>query len=98
MSQFMVEIELPVVMTEEFARKIPAQRQKVNELMELGCLVSYALTSDRTKLWCVIKAESEIEVMTIVSEFPLIDYMTPTISELMFNNMVALHLPLFSLN
>lgn len=98
MSQFMVEIELPVVMTEDFAKKIPAQRQKVNELMEQGSLVSYALTSDRTKLWCVFKAESEIEVMTIVSEFPLIDYMTPTITELMFNNMVALRLPLFSLN
>lgn len=98
MSQFMVEIELPVVMTEDFAKKIPAQRQKVNELMEQGTLISYALTSDRTKLWCVVKAESEIEVMTIVSEFPLIDYMSPTISELMFNNMVALRLPLFSLN
>ncbi len=98
MSQFMVEIELPVVMTEDFAKKIPAQRQKVNELMEQGSLVSYALTSDRTKLWCVVKAKSEIEVMTIVSEFPLIDYMSPTITELMFNNIVALRLPLFSLN
>jgi muconolactone delta-isomerase len=98
MSQFMVEIQFPAVITEDFAKKIPAQRQKVNELMEQGTLMSYALTSDRSKLWCVVKAESEVEVMTIVSDFPLIDYMSPTISELMFNNMVALRLPLFSLN
>jgi muconolactone delta-isomerase len=94
----MVEIDLPAVMTDEFARKVPAQRQMVNDLMEQGRLMSYALTADRTKLWCVFKAESEIEVMTLMSAFPLIDYMSPTISELMFNNVVALRLPLFSLN
>ncbi len=94
----MVEIELSGVMSEDFASRVPAQRQMVNELMEQGTLISYALTTDRTKLWCVFKAESEIEVMTIMSDFPLIDYMSPTISELMFNNVVALRLPLFSLN
>ncbi len=94
----MVEIQLPGTMTDDFARRVPAQRQMVNDLMEQGKLTSYALTTDRTKLWCVFKAESEIEVMNLMSEFPLIDYMTPTISELMFNNVVALRLPLFSLN
>ncbi|HEV7347481.1 muconolactone Delta-isomerase family protein [Telluribacter sp.] len=98
MSQFMVEIALSEVMTEEFTQKIPAQRQKVNEMMEQGVLMSYALTEDRSKLWCVVKADSEYEVMTIMSEFPLVDYMDFIISELMFNNMVALRLPLFSLN
>ncbi|GAB2800224.1 hypothetical protein GCM10027275_52830 [Rhabdobacter roseus] len=98
MSQFMVEITLPKVMTEDFAAKIPAQRQKVNEMMEQGQLMSYALSGDRSRLWCVVKADSEFEVMTLVSEFPLIEYMDATISELMFNNVVALRLPLFSLN
>ncbi|TDB60790.1 muconolactone Delta-isomerase family protein [Arundinibacter roseus] len=98
MSQFMVEIQLPSVLTEDFARKIPAQRKKVNELMEQGTLMSYALTADRTRLWCVVHADSELEVMAIMSQFPLIDYMEPVISELMFNNVVALRLPLFSLN
>lgn len=94
----MVEIELPDTMSDDFVRRVPAQRQMVNDLMERGTLISYALTTDRTKLWCVFKAESEIEVMTIMSDFPLIDFMSPTISELMFNNVVALRLPLFSLN
>jgi muconolactone delta-isomerase len=98
MSQFMVEIALSEVMTQEFAGKIPAQRQKVNEMMEQGILMSYALADDRSKLWCVVKADTEYEVMTIVSEFPLVDYMDFAISELLFHNMVALRLPLFSLN
>jgi muconolactone delta-isomerase len=98
MSQYMVEIMLPRVITEEFAEKVPAQRLKVNEMMEQGKLMSYALAGDRSKLWCIVKAETEFEVMSIVSEFPLIDYMDPVISELMFNNVVAVRLPLFSLN
>ena len=98
MSHYMVEIALSEVMTEGFAEKIPAQRQKVNEMMEQGVLTSYALAEDRSKLWCIVKADSEYEVMSLVSEFPLIDYMDLAITELMFHNMVALRLPLFSLN
>ncbi|GAB3322789.1 hypothetical protein GCM10027299_18480 [Larkinella ripae] len=98
MSQFMVEFDLPVEMTEEFTVKIPLQRLKVNELMENGKLLTYALSLDRQKLWCVVKAQTEFEVMEIVSEFPLIHFMDPTITELMFNNIVSLRMPLFSLN
>jgi hypothetical protein len=98
MSQFMVEILLPSYMTEEFKEKIPAQRKKITELMENGHLMSCALSDDYAKLWCVVKAETEFDVMSVVSEFPLIDFMEPKISKLMFNNVVALRLPIFSLN
>ena len=73
-------------------------RKKINELMEQGRLMSYALSDDYSRLWCVVRAESEFEVMSLVSEFPLIDYMDPKITKLMFNNVVALRLPMFSLN
>ena len=94
----MVEFDLPVDMTEEFTVKIPLQRLKVNELMESGKLLSYALSLDRQKLWCVVKAQTEFDAIEIISEFPLISYMDPTITELMFNNIVSLRMPLFSLN
>ncbi|MGV3559654.1 hypothetical protein [Larkinella arboricola] len=98
MSQFMVEFALPAEITEEFTVRIPLQRLKVNELMENGKLITYALSFDRQKLWCVVKAQTEFEVMEIVSEFPLINFMDPIITELMFNNIVSLRMPLFSLN
>lgn len=98
MSQYMVEFALPHEMSAEFMMKIPAQRQKVNDLMEDGRILSYSLSMDRQKLWCVVKAQTEYDVMETIADFPLIDYMTPTISELMFNNVVALRMPLFSLN
>jgi hypothetical protein len=66
--------------------------------MEKGFLLSYSLSADRQKLWCIVKAESETDVMESVAEFPLIKYMTPIITELMFHNMVAARIPLFSLN
>ncbi|WP_149241144.1 muconolactone Delta-isomerase family protein [Dyadobacter sp. 32] len=98
MSQYMVEIQLPAFMSEDFKEKIPAQRKKINELMEQGRMMSYALADDYSKLWCVVRAETEFEVMSLISEFPLIDYMEPNINKLMFNNVVAMRLPMFSLN
>ena len=98
MSQFMVEILLPSFMSEDFKEKIPAQRKKINELMEQGRLMSYALADDYSKLWCVVRGATEFEVMSLISEFPLIDYMEPNINKLMFNNVVAMRLPMFSLN
>ena len=99
MSQFMVEFILPDEMTEEFIAKVPRQRLKINQLMEKGKITAYSLAADRTKLWCIIKADNEFDVMNVISEFPLIDFMQPTITELMFNNTAtAVKLPLFSLN
>lgn len=98
MSQFMVEFDLPAEMNEEFMRKIPAQRMKVDEMMGNGTMLSYSLSADRQKLWCILKVESELEVMEMIADFPLINYMRPTINELMFHNMVAARIPLFSLN
>ncbi|GAB3687055.1 hypothetical protein GCM10027592_00120 [Spirosoma flavus] len=98
MSQYMVEFDLPSVMDEDFANLIPAQRLKVEELMEKGVLLSYSLSIDRQKLWCIFKVDSELEAMEYIAEFPLIKYMTPMITELMFHNMIAARIPLFSLN
>ena len=98
MSQFMVEFTLPDDITEAFVQKIPRHRAKVNQMMEQGKINSYALAADRSKIWCIVKADTEYEVMEIIAEFPLIDYLTPVINELMFNNTVALRLPLFTLN
>lgn len=98
MSQFMVEFDLPGEFSEIFMAKIPQQRMKINEFLEEGKIQSYALSMDRQRLWCVVNANTEIEVMQIIGEFPLIDYMKPYITELMFNNAVVLKVPAFSLN
>jgi muconolactone delta-isomerase len=97
MKQYMVDIDLPEFMTEEFLAMIPRQREQIKTLLHEGKIVNYALALDRSKLWTIILAESEDEVMEILSTFPLIHFMTPEIYELAFNNRTQ-RLPMFSLN
>ena len=94
----MVEFELPNPFPEKLIVKIPSQRLLVNQMLEDGKLQSYALSMDRERLWCVVNADDELEVMRIIGEFPLIDYMRPMITELMFNNAIVMKVPAFSLN
>jgi hypothetical protein len=58
---------------------------------------SYALSMDRSVLWVVVEAQSEFEVMEIIANMPLADYMHPFVSELMFYH-TAEKLMQFSLN
>lgn len=93
----MIEFDLPNDLTEDFVAKIPSQRLMVNKLMEEGKLFSYSLSANRSKLWCIVSAESEFEALEIIADFPLIDYMKPKVTELMFHNMLAMMTPI-SLN
>ncbi len=83
---YMVEFELPAEYDENFIALIPAQRRTVNEMMSAGKLQSYALSLDRTKLWAVMLADSELEVLEMIASMPLCEYMKPYISELFFYN------------
>ncbi len=82
----MVEFELPDAFEEEFVALIPEQRRIVNRLLAEGQIRSYSLASDRSVLWAVIEADSEFEVMEIISQLPLSGYTDPYISELMFHD------------
>jgi hypothetical protein len=97
MKQFMVDIDLPEFLTEEFLALIPRQREHVNMLLREGKIVNYALSLDRSKLWTIVWAESEDEVTEILSTFPLTHFVNPEIYELAFNNR-AERIPVFSLN
>lgn len=84
MNHFMIDITLPGLLTEEFISLIPLQRAQVNKLFGEGRLASYALSADRSKLWVTLFAESEEEVMSLVSTFPLKKFMHVQIYRLAF--------------
>lgn len=94
---YMIEFELPDVMSEEFMALIPQQRYIINQMLAEGTIKSYSLSMDRSRLWVVMSAASEMEVMEIVNTFPLRDFMNPHLSELMFHNTADM-LMQFSLN
>lgn len=98
MNQYMVEIDLPTLMTQQFISLIPAQRSMVNELMSDGKIDSYTLSMDRSRLWVIFLMDTESEVIELLESFPIIPYCEFELSELMFHNTMTRQLPVISLN
>ncbi len=97
LKQYMVEFDVPDSLTEEFLELIPEQREAVDSLFTAGKLLSYTVASDRTRVWAVMIAESESELIMNIDELPMTPYMDYDYSELMFYNTVHL-MPAMSLN
>ena len=95
---YMLEIALPEDPDEQFFRLIPDQKEHVDRLMEDGIIRHYALSHDRLRLWVVALASDEDDIRLMLSGFPMIDYMQPEITPLMFADSVSSPLPSFSLN
>ncbi len=83
MEYFLVHSYLPDL-TEEMVRLIPAHRERVEHFRKLGKIVTYAVSADRSELWMTLFAPDEEAVMDVLSKLPLIDYLNPEISMLMF--------------
>jgi len=98
MNQYMVDIDLPEDVTEEFVALIPEQRAQINDLMASGTVISYTLSLDRTKVWAIINANNTAEVQEILEAMPMVDFMASTIYELAFHNVAGSGLPAISLN
>lgn len=96
--QFMVDFRLPTVLSEDFLKLIPHQRNKINKLFREGKLVNYALSLDHSKMWAVVAANSEIEVKEMLVELPLTRFMDFDINMLTLYNSVNAESQVFSLN
>jgi hypothetical protein len=94
----MVEISLPKIMDLEFGNLIPYQRSMIHNLIKKGIIVNYSLSLDRGKLWVVVAARSISEVKNIVGSFPIINYITYTVNELLFHEGSYNPVPHFWLN
>jgi muconolactone delta-isomerase len=95
---WMVELDLPVPISGEFAARIPEQRMRIGKLMSAGTMLSYTLTADRKKLWTVILADSEGEVQEVLESFPIISWTQYSIHELFFHEYALGGIPRMSMN
>ena len=98
MNTYMISIQLPRELTQEFISLIPKQRARINELMDKGKVLQYSLAIDRSQLWVIVFAKSESRAMDIISTFPLIHFMKPQIYELAFHNSISNELPKLIMN
>lgn len=86
---FQVHIKLPEFFTRRFAALIPQQR----ELVKKRTILNYALDMDRKNLWVTVQANSQLEVMDILSTFPIIKEVKVEIYELAFFDSGPVGLP-----
>lgn len=98
MNTYMVIIQLPKQLTDEFLSLVPMQRECINELMNEGKILQYSLAIDRSNLWLTISAHSKAQAVDIVSSFPLIGYMKPHFIELALYNSISTELPKLIMN
>ncbi len=96
-SLYMVEMTVPDYPTDDFFEIIPEHRSKVHELMFKDVIISYSLAHDRSKLWVIIKAGSESELLLHIESLPLTKYLDYTYNELMFMELMPFKMN-FSLN
>lgn len=96
--QYMVDFTLPAEFSPEFTALIPAQRTEVNRLMAADKIASYSLSLDSGKLWAIVNAESELEVLIMINNLPLSRFMESKIALLTFHNAVTKIQTAFSLN
>lgn len=90
---FLVHITLPDVFTRRFYELIPKHRAHINALLEQQIVLSYSLDIERKHVWTVISADSEQEVMDLLSDFPIITEVRVHIHELAFYDTAQKALP-----
>jgi len=95
---FQVHIKLPDFFSKRFASLIPAQRERVTQLMEARVILNYALDMDRANLWITMQAKSESEIMDILATFPIIKFVKVEIFELAFFDSAPMGLPELIMN
>ena len=97
MPLFLVESDIDPL-NERMAMRSPQQRQYVDELFQQGTLHMYAVNDTVDKWWCTIEAETESDVMLILAEMPIIEWLSPVVHGLMFYNAADQMIPPVSLN
>ena len=95
--QYMVEFDIPQPLAEELLDMVPDQRDSLDQLFSSGKLLSYTVAADKSKVWAVMMAESESELLSYIDELPMTPYMDYDYHELMFYNTVHF-MPAMSLN
>lgn len=98
LSVFQIHITLPNMFNQQFTALIPEQRRVVNKLLAAQVILSYALDMERQNLWITIQAKNQLQVMDVLSTFPIIKEVKVDIFELAFFDTVPVSMHEFIMN
>ncbi|MCH2045353.1 MAG: hypothetical protein MK212_14650 [Saprospiraceae bacterium] len=79
---YMIEFELPKFATKEFTEQMQAHDLVIEKWKQEGILETYCMAHSQAKFWAIMKASSEFEIMSIIEELPMSNFMIPCISAL----------------
>ena len=82
--QFMVILNFETDLSHKFIAMVPKHREKVNDLMIDGKILTYSLCLEKGLIWAVFEAKSESELRKIIKDLPLSAYMDYEINPLTF--------------
>lgn len=94
---YMVELIVHHIPYDEFISLLPEHRKMVHEFIYKDIFISYTVAQDRSKVWIMVKSESESELIHYIDKLPLTRYMDYEYTELMFMEWAPVKLN-FSLN
>lgn len=95
---YMIEIHLPEVLTRELLSLVPDQMSFVNRSFREGRLLGYTLSLEKGKLWVIVSAQSEVDVIALLSEMPISPHVEADITPITFHQTVSALAPQFSVN
>lgn len=99
MGLYVVTLRLPDAFDEEFVALIPRHRAFINNLIEEGIILSYAISADRSRGWVTMQGASADDVRGVVEQFPLSRFLQAVeVDELFVFDSAATRLPKISLN
>ncbi|MBK8723189.1 MAG: hypothetical protein IPL95_13250 [Saprospiraceae bacterium] len=96
--QFMVTFSFETALSHKFITLVPKHREKVNELMMDGKILTYSLCIESGLLWAVFEVKNEFELKKIIKTLPLSSFMEFEINQLTFHNSGANFSMSYSLN
>ena len=94
---FMVDFSVPKEPSASFLELVPFQEAVITDYLSQGKLINYAISLEKSKIWAVFAATSEVEVLEMLIDFPLTKFMKVEISLLQQYNS-NIYAPGFSMN
>src|SRR4051812_39618086 len=95
---FMVEMDLPEEIDEDFMKMIPSHRAYISQLINDGIIQSYSINNDRTIGWIIFTCEGIDEVFEIIEQFPISKFISVQVHELMVHDSESYRFPKMHMN
>jgi muconolactone delta-isomerase len=95
---YMVEINLPYEIDNNFMRKIPSHSAFISVLINKGKIQSYTINEERNKGWIIFNTETEAETEKIIHQLPLYEFITYNIHSTLVHDSEIFRFPKMHMN